>query len=260
MRPRYEVQRREGGGEGGLLRATEQSSQVSESYVILRTWTLALRSVCMRGASAAPTGTMMQELTLPEAEVWTPGQAQPVALSLDGWEGIAGSAEDQPRSLVLTLPEAVAPDGTTRLARVSGCRLWCSAMGEGPHLHRTTSGAMLKRRSSFPRRTSSSRGDSVSTASCSSLESARGRPLTLTMMSPSWMPPLPTGETRGHLTSPLGLDLPQDTIGFNNTSLRKTILTGEVSVLTARLLHQMNTGKLYAPLQQRAGQALLQPC
>lgn len=66
---------------------------------------------------------------------------------------------------------------------------------------------MLKSRSSLPRRTSSSRGDSVSTASCSSLESARGRPLTLTMMSPSWMPPLPTGERGGHSSSPRGRGL-----------------------------------------------------
>lgn len=66
---------------------------------------------------------------------------------------------------------------------------------------------MLKSRSSLPRRTSSSRADSVSTASCSSLESARGRPLTLTMMSPSWMPPLPTGERGGHSLSLRGWGL-----------------------------------------------------
>lgn len=77
----------------------------------------------------------------------------------------------------------------------------------GPGPHRTTSGAMLNRRSSLPRRTSNSSGDSVSTASCSSLESPRGRPLTLTMMSPSWMPPLRgkrhvrgQGASRGLLT------------------------------------------------------------
>lgn len=114
---------------------------------------------------------------------WTAGEA-------------AGSAEDRPWSLVLTR-------GGQRLQREPPGWPRSGAAGSGARRragggrpHRTTSGAMLKRMSSFPRRTSSSSGDSVSTASCSSLESASGRPLTLTMMSPSWMPPLPTGETR----------------------------------------------------------------
>lgn len=132
--------------------------------------------------------------------MWTPGQAQPVALTLDGRGEAAGSAEDRLRSFVLTPREAVALDRTTLLAPVLGRRRR-SAGGRRPRRHGTTSGAMLKSRSSLPRRTSSSSGDSVSTASCSSLESARGRPLTLTTMSPSWMPPLPTGETHGQGTS-----------------------------------------------------------
>lgn len=159
------------------------------------------------GTSAAPAGTMMQELTLPEAEIGNPGQARPVALSLDGREEAAGSAEDRPRSFVLTpWRQRLRRGPRAGTCRWLGCRLWCWALGEGPRPHRTTSGAMLKRRSSFPRRTSRSRGDSISTASCSSLESARGRPLTLTMMSPSWIPPLPTEEMHGHCTAPPGLD------------------------------------------------------
>lgn len=103
---------------------------------------------------------------------------------------------------------------------------------------------MLKSRSSLPRRTCSSSGDSVRTASCSSLESARGRPLTLTMMSPSWMPPLPTGETRGHSTAPRGPGPGLGTVGFNSSALGKFISTGKDTALTARLSQQTESTAL----------------
>lgn len=103
---------------------------------------------------------------------------------------------------------------------------------------------MLKSRSSLPRRTCSSSGDSVRTASCSSLESARGRPLTLTMMSPSWMPPLPTGETRGHSTAPRGPGPGLGTVGFNSSTLGKFISTGKDTALTARLSQQTESTAL----------------
>lgn len=94
-------------------------------------------------------------------------------------------------------------------------------LGAGGGLpHRTTSGTTLKRRSSLPRRTSSRSGDSFMMASCSSLESTRGRPLTLTMMSPSWIPPLTKGETQGH--SSQGPGLSSDTVGFNGSRRTKT--------------------------------------
>lgn len=56
---------------------------------------------------------------------------------------------------------------------------------------------MLNSKSSFPLRTSSSRGDSFITASCRSLEVIKGRPLTLTIISPSWIPPLQRQEEKG---------------------------------------------------------------
>ena len=43
-----------------------------------------LGALVRRGPRAAPTGTVMRGLSLPEAEIWTPGQAQTVALSLGG--------------------------------------------------------------------------------------------------------------------------------------------------------------------------------
>lgn len=66
FRQRYQVQRQEGGRDGGLPGTIEESSQVSESFYIIRgTWKVALRSFCTRGTLGRPRGYVMQEPTLP---------------------------------------------------------------------------------------------------------------------------------------------------------------------------------------------------
>lgn len=132
FRQRYQVQRQGGGREGGLPDTIEESSQVSESFYIIRgTWKVTLRSFCTKGTAGCPHGHRDAGANAPNTETRTPGQVQTVALSLDSREGAAGSAEDQLRSFVLTPREAATPGGTTGLAPVLGCRLWCSEMGGG---------------------------------------------------------------------------------------------------------------------------------
>lgn len=66
FRQRYQVQRQEGGRDGGLPGTTEESSQVSESFYIIRgTWKVALRSFCTRGTLGRPRGYVTQEPMLP---------------------------------------------------------------------------------------------------------------------------------------------------------------------------------------------------
>lgn len=63
----------------------------------------------------------------------TPGQAQPVALALDGREEASGSAEDRPWSFVLTPREAAAP-GRARLLALSRLQAPSAMEGGGPTL------------------------------------------------------------------------------------------------------------------------------
>lgn len=132
FRQRYQVQRQEGGRDGGLPGTIEESSQVSESFYIIRgTWKVALRSFCTRGTLGCPRGYCDTGVNAPKADRRTPGQVQTVALSLDSREEAPGSAEDRLQSFVLTPREAATPCGARGLAPVLSCRLRCSAMGGG---------------------------------------------------------------------------------------------------------------------------------
>lgn len=85
VRQRYEVQRQTG-REGGL-RGPQRSLPVHQSHTFLGDLAGGPQEHLCEGTSAAPRGTMTQELTLPEAEIWNPGQARPVALSPAGRPG-----------------------------------------------------------------------------------------------------------------------------------------------------------------------------
>lgn len=89
-----------------------------------RTGKVALRSIRPRGRWATSVRTVVGELMLPKTEMWTPCQAQPGALPLDGQEEAAGSAEDRLWPFVLPPREAAVPHGTTQLARVLGRGPW----------------------------------------------------------------------------------------------------------------------------------------
>lgn len=70
------------------------------------------------------------------------------------------------------------------------CACVCQPASRAPVYCMMRSGRMLKSRSSLSRRTSSRSGASSCSAPCRSAVPLRGRPFSLTMTSPSLMPPL----------------------------------------------------------------------
>lgn len=91
-------------------------------------------SIRPRGRWATSVRTVVGELMLPKTEIWTPSQAQPGALPLDGQEEAAGSAEDRLWPFVLTPREVAVLHGTTQLAPVLGRRPWHWRWRGGPTL------------------------------------------------------------------------------------------------------------------------------